>query len=136
MIIHPDDLRDYRLDEIPFREFIHFLENASEITGYDLLDVDTPAYDRSALDHVFAYDEDDADDFPVETVGLRDVVPTQEDVDPQVILDILRGKRGDIDDPIFLVEFGGELYIRDGHHRAWLREAMGYSDIQAHIACE
>lgn len=125
-------LQKHGLQWASFEEVCAFLDEQRQSGIYNQ-PMDDSRADMVDLVRVFSYEEDLASEHPLEAVSVRELIPSQKNVSSLGLLELAQGKRGIINYPIFVVVVDDKLYIRDGHHRAWLFDALGIQFIDAHI---
>ncbi|AAL80738.1 inosine-5-monophosphate dehydrogenase [Pyrococcus furiosus DSM 3638] len=59
------------------------------------------------------------------------LIPTQWELSEKKLLIVLEEMAHGYDAPIIVLEYKGKFYILDGHHRAYARKKLGFSNIEA-----
>lgn len=75
------------------------------------------------------------DEVPVSVVEIRDLIATQDAVALAALVDdYVRGDRGhEIDPHPHVIDWGGRLYLEDGHHRAIRALLRGHTHLEARV---
>ena len=111
---------------------IHALSDYLSLMTTHVLPLDDSHAHMEDLPAVFAFDEDEGDMYPLQSVPVRGLVPTQSHVSLGKLEGILEDRA--MFKPVFVVIINGTMYVRNGHHRVWLNEAFGNETIVAHVA--
>jgi len=64
---------------------------------------------------------------------LNALIPTQWELSEKKLLVVLQEIAHGYDAPVIVLEHKGNYYILDGHHRAYARKKLGFSQIEAII---
>lgn len=70
---------------------------------------------------------------PVELVAISDLVWTKNHPNPASVQRMLGGNLTAVDEYPWVVEWGGTLYLHDGHSRIFVRRSLGYGDVEVRV---
>lgn len=79
---------------------------------------------------VYSYPERQSFIYPVRYIRTSLLVPSQKHVSTSTMFHLLEKDKWEF--PVFVVVVDGKYYLRDGHHRVWICDALGHKNILAH----